>query len=87
MPRQTPAKTPFPLLAAALRRYANELGEKATHLEETGHRIGLSPLIVKRHVDEMRDEAMMIGEVYGIIVGLVPVENTIRAGLEITIVP
>ena len=82
MPKQHTAKTPFPLLADALRRRAGELVESAKHVEETGARIGLSPLTVGRQVKELRDDAEALGEVFRIISGLAAVEATVRAVLE-----
>lgn len=84
MPRPPTAKTPFPLLAAALRRRAGELVESAQHLEEAGYRIGLPTLIVQRQVRALRDDAEALGEAYLIFTGLADVEGTIRAVLEIS---
>ena len=84
MPRRAKAATPFPLLAAALRRRAGDLVESAQHLEEAGYRIGLSTLLVQRGVRELRADAEALGEAYRILIGLADVEGTIRAVLEIS---
>lgn len=82
MPAPT-VKTPFPLLADMAHRRRGELVESAKHVEEAGYRIaGLSQMVVQRQVKSQRDEAEFFGEIYKILIGLAPIEATVRAVLE-----
>lgn len=76
-------RTPFPLLAEALRRRVVKINEEADHLEAMGNRIGLTPAVIVRSVAEIREDAYFLGEIFEIIAGLAPVEHTIRAVLDI----
>jgi hypothetical protein len=73
--------TPFPLLAAAAKRQADELHESANRIKDDGQRMGLGQLVIDRRGGELRDEAVVFDEIHRILTGLAPLEPTIRTVL------
>lgn len=75
-------RAPFPLIAAALRRQANELVLSFQGAEQTGITLNLTKAVLDQRLAELRDEAALIGEAYRIISGLAPLEQSVRAMLD-----